>query len=400
MRSRDTQNLKGERDQVNDMVDAASEMTRPTIQIGWVVLEGDGLENSNRLELAASELTNDLQNNLPDFSWEHELIKRRIAREQHQIDPLDLLKLGVQEKIERHWDFALVITKADLVARERPFIFGVPSSALETAVLSAARCEADSPGTIHLVQLARFLFASMLGLNPHREGAMRPPEQGRASELLSFSGEQLLAMRERLRDVGDERLEERKPNWNGAVFRLTTLVADLRGIARDVIGYRPWWQPFRLGRLTAAAFLSTLLSFLGAEVWELGVGISTAALVAGTAAAVLVATWFLYRGQNLSEVTRHGGMSEQVARTELILWSCLFLGMVTLWVLLCGSAYLIATVLPREVLERWISGSLDSEARLKFAAFVSTLGTLAGALGGNLEEEDAFKAQFFFDEEV
>ncbi|PRP99649.1 hypothetical protein ENSA7_62890 [Enhygromyxa salina] len=373
---------------------------RPPIQIGWVVLEGDGSRTRERVEEVAGLLRAGMEEQLPEFAWQSAVVERRLARQGAQIDPLDLLELGVQEKIGHHWDFALVVTASDLLARERPFTYGVPSSALETAVLSSARCEDGETGTTRVLQLARFLFASLLGLPAGQDGAMRPPEIGQNTELVPFSQAQVTAMRERLADVGDERLEERHDGRGGRFFKLKTLAADPRGILRDVIGYTPWKQPFHLDKLTAAALLSSLLMFLGAEVWELGVGIDPVTLAAGTFGTVIAATWFLFSGQHLSELARDAGPSEQIARTELVLWICLFTGMVTLWLLLGAAAFTLATLLPRDVVEGWTGATLDPAARLSFAAFVSTLGTLAGALGGNLEAEDTFKAQFFFDEEV
>lgn len=56
--------------------------------------------------------------------------------------------------------------------------------------------------------------------------------------------------------------------------------------------------------------------------------------------------------------------------------------MLALWLLLRVCCFALASVLPREVINGWVGEGLDLEARMRFAAFVSTLGTLAGALGG------------------
>ena len=47
--------------------------------------------------------------------------------------------------------------------------------------------------------------------------------------------------------------------------------------------------------------------------------------------------------------------------------------------------------------------TLQGEARLPvagYAAFMATLGVIAAALGGNLEEEGEIKAELLFDEET
>jgi len=376
----------------------ADRQGRPRIELGWVAVGGDG--HVSRVRRAAERVEERLAGQFPDFDWRSQVVERPLARRRGEVDPLDLLESGVQEKVEQGWDFALVVSDSELRARERPFTFGAPSSALETAVMSSVRCGASEDPESALAALALFLFGSLLGLEPNEEGAMRPPSAAREPELADFIGVQAGSIRERLADVGDERLEERGGRWNRLGFRLRTIAADPHGILRDLWGYRPWKQPFRLGRLSAAAVVSTLLAFLGAEVWELGVAAGTGLLVGGAFGSVAVTSWFLYRGQNLSSSTRDAGLSEQVARSEVVLGACLLVGIGSLWLLLFLGSYALASVLPAGVIGGWLDERLEWVDRVRFAAFVSSLGTLAGGLGGNLEDEDAFKAEFFFDEEV
>lgn len=374
-----------------------AELENPPIQIGWVSVTAPANDVIARVRKASDWLRENLARQLPEFDWNSDFIERRPIQKEWRIDPLVLLELGVQEKVERGWDFAIVVTDSDLLPRDRAFVLGAPSSALETAVISLARSEEDR---CQLVDLAQFLLGSMLGLEPKESGAMRPPEMTDKRENRDFSPDELDLLRERLRDVGDTRLEEEAGRKTAIGFRLRSFAADPKGILKDIIGNRPWLQPFRLGRLTGAAFVTALLSFLGAEVWELGIGFNGGILFSGAILTILATSWFLYSGQNLTEITRHRRISEQAARTEWVLGLSIFVGMASLWILLALVSFAIATVLPRNVIENWIGESLDIQARVQFAAFVSTIGTLAGALGGNLEDENDFKARFFIDEEI
>ena len=90
---------------------------------------------------------------------------------------------------------------------------------------------------------------------------------------------------------------------------------------------------------------------------------------------------------------------EQLERSRLVIVACLAIGMASLWTVLFLVSWLIATLLPREVVEGWLSVTLTAGHLARFAAFAATLGVAAGALGGNLEDENALKARFFFDEE-
>lgn len=372
--------------------------TRPRIQLGWVTMD-TGEAPPDRPSTAAA-LRSRLEEQLPGFDWRLERRELPLGRREGAVDPLELLARGVQQKVEHHWDFAIVVSDAELVARERPFIFGVPSSALETAVISRSRIAGQPDEEELMLVLAQFLIGSLLGLEPRAEGAMRRPHAGEEPTLERFSEDELDELRQRLDGVGDERLEEQDRRWNHWTFRLRTMAADPRGILRDIAGYRPWRQPFRLGKLTAAAFVSMLLLFLGAEVWELGEAASPALLAGGALVSVGATSWFLYRGQNLAELTRGVGLTEQVIRSQIVLWWCLLVGVFSLWMFLFASSFLIASVLPRGEIESWLAAPLDPAARARFAAFISSLGTLAGGLGGNLEEETDFKARFLFDEEI
>lgn len=53
-----------------------------------------------------------------------------------------------------------------------------------------------------------------------------------------------------------------------------------------------------------------------------------------------------------------------------------------------------------DVVGGWLGGTLDQVVLAKFAIFAATLGTFAGALGGNLEDEGAFRSKLLIDEEV
>jgi len=360
------------------------------IDLGWVICEGERQHDGRVRELVervSVTFREEMNRVFPDYDWRGEVTRRRTPGRGAQVDPLELLEIGVREKVRNGWDIAMVGTGAELLGRRVVELEAAPSSALECGVFSVWKPDDGEMGGDRLTGILRYLLGSMLGLD-------RDLDDGQ------FTEAECEQVRRRLEDIGDARLEERRSNWNRVHFYFGTLTADARGMVHDVLGYRPWWQPFRFGRLTAAAFVTSLLSFLGAEVWELGVGAGSGLLVAGAFFSILGSMWYLYRGQNLGELTGGLGVNEQVARSKLVMVFCLWIGMVSLWILLFASCWCLSSILPREVVEGWSGETLDVWARARFAAFVSTLGTLAGALGGNLEDEDNFKANIFFDDEV
>lgn len=358
-------------------------------------------DSTDLAKTAARRCTEHLAGQFPEFDWNHEVVTRPRG-ERIELDPLDLLKLGCQEKIDAGWDFAMVVTTQDLRSRKRPFVVGVPSSALETAAISTARLQEDVDHAERLAIAGQYMFGQLLGLEASGAGAMMPPRRGAERTLEPFPEDVRREIKRRLHDVADTRLEEgpTSPRYR-AFFYLRTLAADLRGILADVAGYRPWYQPFRLPTLTGSSFLSMLLLFLGEEAWKLGSGAAPWLLGAAAALAILAAALFLYHGQNLSEVSRRNILREQLVRTRWVVFLCLLVGMIALWILLFAVSWGITLVLPREVVGAWVTNPPGGAlAFARFAMFTATLGTLAGGLGGNLEDQDDFAATFFFDEEA
>ena len=379
----------------------SSTQEKPLIHIGWIVAaeEGQILERNTREALEI--LSRRWRSQLPEFEWRLEVVVERLPVEQFAADPLDLLGVGVEQKIERQWDFAFVVTGRKLRMRRGSAEFGAPSSALETAVVTFSERITPEIRAAYLAVAGQNLLGNLLGLEAGpASGVMKREADDDSTTLPTFSDAELAVVRNRLREVGDLRLEEQRPHWNRGWFYLRTFFADSRGIAMDVWGYRPWSQPFRLRKLTAAAFVSTLLLFLGAEAWELGVGSSPVQLAFGALIANLAGTIFHYRGQNLSELTHRSILSEQLARSRIVLLFCLTTGIISLWILLLVVSFAVISSLPREVIERWLEEPLDFAARFRLASFAATLGSLAGAFGGNLEAEGDFKAEFFIDEET
>jgi hypothetical protein len=159
-----------------------------------------------------------------------------------------------------------------------------------------------------------------------------------------------------------------------------------------------------MGRLTAAAAVSIVFLLLTEEAWVVGTNQSVGNLMAGGVVAVVGATLFLFWGQNLGEVARSSSWREQIIRTRMVVFLTLWIGMIALWVVLFGISLLTALYVPTNVPLGWLG--LNPQSGVSFTllvhqgAFMAILGVVIGALGGNLEDEDALKAQLFYDEEM
>lgn len=378
-------------------------MNLPLVHIG-IVLATD-LRDSD-VESAYKQTGRHLQDVLleqfPQFRWRVDFVNRNRYAPRGAIDPLPLLTFGVQEKISHHWDYALVLVPNALQPRKRVHTVGIPSSALETAVLSSADLDENSAQFCdQLVALALHLLGHLWGLEHHDSGPMRPPEELSQLQLSHFPDFQQSITVDRLEEVADKRLEEQAKRWNRLAFYWRAFWADPKSILIDIIGYSPWKLPLQAGRLTAATAVSLMLLLLAAEAWEVGVNLSLPLLVLGGIVALMLAAAFIFAGQNLGEISRGVGWREQLTRTRIVIFGTVLLGMLALWLLLFVVSFFIGWLLPDEVLAAWIREPTLSTLQLaRHAAFMAILGVLAGALGGNLEDEHEIKANLLFDEET
>jgi uncharacterized membrane protein len=218
--------------------------------------------------------------------------------------------------------------------------------------------------------------------------------------LEAFPDDQAGAVIDLLHDVTDARLEEKKRAWNTVTFYIRAFFEDWWGILKSIWGYGPWRIPLYLGRLTAAVAVSLLLLLLTAESWEAGTHANSWLLLFGSVGSTLLASTFIFFGQRLDQVGRGRGWSEQLARSRIVLFGTLLAGMVFLWVVMFGVILFTSYFLPIEVTSGWAGVETGALPRLRYGVFLATIGMIAAALGGNLEEEDAIKAELFFDEEV
>ncbi len=68
--------------------------------------------------------------------------------------------------------------------------------------------------------------------------------------------------------------------------------------------------------------------------------------------------------------------------------------------MLFGVSLLATSPVPRAVVSARVGAPPGGPGLARHAAFMASLGVLAGAPGGNLEDEGAIKTEHFFDEET
>lgn len=374
---------------------------KPEVVVGWVVAsEVTDSAVAHAIDAARKETLSLLESQFPDYGWRMPLVERRVFPPLGALDVMPLLELGVLEKTHQGWDYALVVVPNELSPRHRAYTMAVPSSALEVGALSTARLHAGPGRVDELVALAVHVWGHLAGLGHRESGPMRPPNDAADLTPERFSPDEAGRLRRRLAEVADVRLEDQDRRWSAIRFYWRAFVDDPRAVVQDVAAYKPWLMPLYLGRLTAAAAVSTVFLLLTSDAWQVGVAIPAAAVWASTVLAVLVSTVFVFLGQNVGHVGRDAGWSEQTVRSRIVMFSTLLVGMTSLWLVLLVIALAATALVPSSVAADWTGLTQGQIPLARYSAFVATIGVLAASLGGNLEEEAELKAELLFDEET
>jgi hypothetical protein len=332
-------------------------------------------------------------------------------------EPVDLLDAGAAERDLGGWDFALVLTAADLRARFRPFALGTPSQALGVAVLSLARLDPTlrnaQPDPDRLADRIATLALHMLGhLNGlgHREA----PEDlmhdiqasGDLDGMRTFSPEEVAELDDEIADVADPRMEERADahRLSGVVFATRALWHERADVFDAVRQIRPWRFPLQFAKLTTAAVSTLVVLVMTAEAWDLGAR-QPAAVVIGLSVVILaIASVYLVQRQRLLVYRRGRRRSEQRVVSEASVLIAVAVGMATTYALLfIGTLALAALLFDRAILEGWAATLGESIALghvFVFAGFVAAIGLAVGALGASFEEQTYFRHVALVDEET
>lgn len=399
-----------------DSTNASS--TKPPLEIGWIVVGPTSAADLEAIHTARARSKEILGGLFPQFAWRVALVRRHEVNLESSPEAAALLEYGAQERDAMAFDFAFVVTEADLKAHYKPFALGMPAMAMNVAVLSTARIDPAEIGDRdeHRVELmSRRLLALVMHLFGHLNDL---PHNSKSSNFMydvktvadlddmnTFTDGQIEQLRQELQEEADLRLEELDVGRPEATaFYVRAGWHSGADIARTVLRTRPWLFPFRLSKLTTAALSALLVLLTTAEAWDLGMSQSTAA-VAGFSLTALVATvTFILKRQRLVIRRQERRLSEQRVISNLSAVLSVTAGMLITYALLfAGTFFVSQTVFSRELVTGW-AASLDGDIALGhyllLAGFVASLGLAIGALGASFEAHDYFRHIIYVDEET
>ena len=328
--------------------------------------------------------------------------------------PLDFLRLGMTEKLERGVNFLLIVTEVDLAATTPSYTLALPSQLTNVAVVSTKRLEPkfwgqddDEPlASDNLATLLLHSFGHLLNLPHSRDPANAMYGFAGLDDLPAMTGlsePQRAAMRRALPLEAHERVS-RGGRWSHLRFALATLWRDRGSIARAVWRANPLRLARRLPTMVTAALSVVIVLFFSPEPWDVGSTVELWQLVAFAVLAVLAASAALYRTFAFGGLRGRGRtLAESSVVTAAAVAGSLILTMLTLLVAfacLCWAG--TATVFPRKLMETWptVDPAIRVLDHVKVSLFIAAFATLAGSLGGRADQRDLVRGVLFVDEET
>lgn len=402
-------------------VDTSQRVPERLIVVGWLIMHRLEHGHEEAVLQARSQMLAFLQEQFAQFQWEMPVVRRAEPSPNSREEPIRLLQEGVHERDIHHWDYALVITGADLRSYYKPYALAAPSLALSVAVLSLARLAPAGRGTLlpeehALSQTAQRLYALGLHVLGDLSGLLHaheptdflyePRSTADLDRMSTYSSEDHQELAEELSAVADIRLEERPEAEQSGLLRFYSkaIWIEADAIVRAILQAKPWEFPFRLNRLTTAAISTLMLLLMTAEAWDVGMGQSLHFVLTFSLLALLGTSVFILKRQKL--LLRRGGrrLTEQTVVTNVAISIVVLLGMTTTYLLLFALTLLLSgTLFNPSLLQGWavsVGGVLTLPHYLSHAGLVAALGIMIGALGASFEGQYYFQHITYVDEET
>lgn len=391
----------------------------PAVAVGWVIAEPMPKIDRRATEMARRKVLAILRQAFPDFLWTMPIVRRQKLARQRVMEAVTLLDAGSDERERGGWDFAVVITEADLKSYYRESSLGAPSQSLGVAVASTARLDPaltnpDVTPDDRAETLANRLAVLVLHLFGHLNDLEHAPaptaymhDVHSVADLdssRSFADASRDQLQRALEDVADVRLEEAEGRSSVVKFFLKSMWHNRMEIIRAIGESEPWKFPYYFNRLTTAAGSTLVILMITAEAWELGLSRPPEVVIGLSLAALVSASHYVIRRQHLFGKLRRDRLTERQVIVRLSLTIAVVLGMMTTYLLLFGITLTAAhTIFGKELVASWspaITTDLRIQNYLTLAGLFSALGIIVGALGATFEAKGYFRHVAYVDEET
>lgn len=392
---------------------------REIVEIGWVVVGRMDNTDLQAAQRTRKQLLDYLRRVFPEFEWRLPTATHEEFAPDSQSRIIRLLDIAGTDRDVRHWDFAILITEAPLVGHDRPTPWAAFSTALGAAVISTARLDPgaseitssndDRTETMsHRIEaLSLHCLGHLTGLE-HEESPTNCMFDFQTVEELDqaqrVAQNQLEPMRQSLREIADQRLEEQAQyqGISSLSFYVRSAWIKRRELLRAVMKAEPWLLPIRLSRLLFAAVSALVVLLMTAESWELGMSLSGQAALLLSAICLLVATGYIIVHQRLLVRRLPHGAREQRVVALVSVPAIVLLGIFTTYLMLFAASLAAGLMFRRSVVENWAASveQIGLPQHLSLAAYIASVALLIAALGASLEDQQYVRHVTMVDEEI
>lgn len=321
--------------------------------------------------------------------------------------PLELLQLGVIEKVERKPNFLLVVTEVDISSQLTTYIVALPSRLTNVGVISTKRLsprfwgEQDDAAGLTAQRLAGLMLQTLgylLNLRPHNDPAnimYRFEDLQELAGMRALTDAQVAQMARSLPAEARDRTAK-PPAWG---FMLRWLTANSGSIWRTVRRANPFRLAGQMTTMIATAFSLMIVIFFSPEIWDVGSTVELWQFVVFALVAIATATLVVYRAYPLRTVATHTHrVSESLVVTNTATLLSLFLTILVLYTAFWLAVYFgIIGFFPRRLMETW--PTVDAATRpldhMKISTFIAAMGVLVGSLGGRVDNRNVMQRILF-----
>ncbi|WP_114779596.1 hypothetical protein [Botryobacter ruber] len=392
---------------ISDVQEAQGPAPTPEMNVGILVAHTQALDKEG-MQGFIDQLTRDVQQEMQQamgLQWNFHVTEPSVLTSDSPRRPSDFLEDASLRMAEGPYDLVVVLTDVALMSRRKRVEAGLASPVSRVLVISTRKLVTAPRGrpmrsiTSEAVRwnggaLLLHLLGHVVGLR-HREldnsHIMKPFEfREDRTALPRFTPAEQALLRKR-----GERMPERELRGGNVmeslIFHVLMALRHPMDVLRPLL--RNWAPllPLSLPGLATAAVAPSVLLVFSAEMWDVGLNMPNRTVIIFTIISILAASFYLVQVQSLflpREEKRV--LTEHLAVANTVIFLSILLACIGLFVLVGGLMLLTELyIFPEGLMKTWPTlldqPKINLTAKIRLAAFISTLGVLTGALAGGLE---------------
>lgn len=392
---------------LREVKEAQGPMPEPEMNVG-IMLALSRKADTEGMEAFARQLSRDAGPEIEEgtgIRWVFHFAEPAVLESDSPRGPSAFLDEASMQMAEGPYDLVIVITDVGLLSRRNKAEAGLASQVSRVVAISTrklSRSRRGEPSRALDAEDVRWNAAALLlhllghisrlrRMDSSESEVMAPYEfrEGRRG-IPHFSAAEREVLRRR-----SARLPERELHGGnlaeGLIFHI--LMAFRHPMEVVVPLLRNWalLLPLSLPGLATAAVAPSFLLVFTAEIWDVGLNMQNQIVVLYAVISILGATFYLVRVQSLFLPRKDKRiLTEHLAVANTVIFLSMLLACIGLFVIVGGLMYLIETyIFPEGLMKTWPTllnqPVIDWRAKLRLAAFISTVGVTTGALAGGLE---------------